>query len=505
MGGVTIPLAANQLERHQTDALGDYGKAVALQGLLANQKQQQILRPLEVQQQQAQVQAAQQAQQEQAIKLKQAQDDEIDDKRMNDLWLANGGDLNKVKAALPTAGVSLRGVQRWTQKEAAVGESINKMDAEHFKAVKEANAQLGPITKSILDAPPEDQAAMYALSVNRIKRDPTLAKYAQDLPPTYPGPEVLQQHLAGMQTFEQLAKGREDKLAQEKFQFDQTRERRNPTEASLALSAAQNPGGDEDKALRRLDQSRLASRPVVNNIIPGMPGAASTTGKSGDEFLSTLPAGIANQVQAIAEGRATLPSGSSRSQAAQQLRQAVFQYDPSYSDQRAQVRKAFTTGSDGRNIGALNTASVHLDTLGEVAKGLANGSMQPGNQLKNALTATFGGSAPTNFEGVKDAVAGEMASALKGNATDIEIEKISKSIQSKNSPAQLADYIDNQLHILHQKLDTYQQRYQQQIPGDKTWSPILPQANAVFQKHGAAPSSSQPQSDFFSQFGGKPR
>ncbi len=63
MGGVTIPLAANGLKLpEQPDTLGQYGKAVALQGLLANQKYQQQEHQLQMQQQQLAI--AKQKQQE---------------------------------------------------------------------------------------------------------------------------------------------------------------------------------------------------------------------------------------------------------------------------------------------------------------------------------------------------------------------------------------------------------------------------------------------------------
>lgn len=245
------------------------------------------------------------------------------------------------------------------------------------------------------------------------------------------------------------------------------------------------------------------SRPVVNNVVPGLGSGQNQPGQggqvTGDEYLKKLPAGTAAQVRAIAEGRAVLPSAATRSQAAIELRNAVFQYDPSYSDQRAQVRRAFTSGSDGKNIGALNTATVHLDQLGEAAKALGNGSFRPGNETWNAMRSMFGASAPTNFESIKSAVAGEMANALKGNATDPEIANIAKSIQGANSANQLADVVTTNLHVLGAKLQTYRERYQQQIPGDTVWSPVLPSARAVYDKHkvgATAPQGKPPLSSF---------
>lgn len=259
------------------------------------------------------------------------------------------------------------------------------------------------------------------------------------------------------------------------------------TEVALAQRAARGDK-DADAALQRLNQSRIASRPVntFNVSVPGLGGQQNSQQAllTGEDYLKTIPASTAAQIRGIAEGRSQMPSGTSRSQAAQQLRQAVFQYDPTYTDQRAQVRKAFTTGTDGRNIGALNTAAVHLDQLGDAAAALGNGSFTPGNAIYQKMAQMFGSAAPTNFEAMRATAAGELANALKGTATDPEIASIKATIEKQGSPKALAGAINTYLPVLHTKLDTYQQRYQQQIPNDTVYSPVLPAAQAVFAKHG---------------------
>jgi hypothetical protein len=220
------------------------------------------------------------------------------------------------------------------------------------------------------------------------------------------------------------------------------------------------------------------------------PNPIRGTNAHGEEFLKTLPPTLAMKVKAVTEGRQPMPNarGGQLRGEGKALSDAVYQYDPEFSTQRAQIRNAFTTGKAADNIGALNTATVHLDQLGEIAKALANGSFRPGNSVWNSAVTMFGGAAPTNFAGLKSAVAGEMANALKGNATDPEIANISKAIDSANSPEQLAGVITTHLHTLGAKLNTYQQRYAQQIPNDKTWSPVLPAARAVYEKHGINPT-----------------
>jgi hypothetical protein len=216
----------------------------------------------------------------------------------------------------------------------------------------------------------------------------------------------------------------------------------------------------------------------------GGPGAAPPL--SGQEFLNSLPPGTAAQVRAIAEGRDNMPSAGSRAPTAAALRNAVFQYDPTFNEQRAQIRKAFATGPDGRNIGNLNTATVHLDQFYDAAMALRNGTFQPGNAAWNSLRTMFGSNMPTNFEALKTAVSGEMANALKGVATDPEIASIKTTLDKAQSPDQLAGVVKTNIGVLGTKLNTYLERAQQQDVGN--WSPVLPSARSVFQKHGMDPT-----------------
>jgi hypothetical protein len=222
---------------------------------------------------------------------------------------------------------------------------------------------------------------------------------------------------------------------------------------------------------------------------PGATAPPAAAPITGEPFLARLPPPMAARVSAIADGRETLSAREKGTPSGRALIGAVEQYDPKWSEQRAQLRKAFTAGPDGRNIGNLNTAPVHLDQLADAAKAMQNGTFVPGNRLYNAVSTMFGGTAPTNFEGMKTVVAGEMASAMKGNATDPEIASFNKSVNSASSPGQLADVISKVfLPALGAKLNTYSERYHAQSPDDQ-WTPVLPSARAVFGKYGIDPSA----------------
>lgn len=238
-----------------------------------------------------------------------------------------------------------------------------------------------------------------------------------------------------------------------------------------------------------LEQNKFNQTLGAGRDANGQPLKDPTTGKplTGDAYLSALPPGTASQVKAIAEGRQEKPGRGSKDGIA--LMSMVNQYDPTYTDQRAQIRKSFTTGQTADNIGALNVATVHLDQLTEAADALKNGNWQFGNSVWNRVSNAIGKPAPTNFESLRAAVSSEMAKALKGNATDVEIHNIAQTIDSTGSPDQLAGAIQTSLHTLGAKLNDYQARYSQQIPGDTTWSPVRPAAAAVYQKHGINPAA----------------
>ena len=266
----------------------------------------------------------------------------------------------------------------------------------------------------------------------------------------------------------------------------------NASEAELQFRAAK---GDQvaRAALDRMHSDRIKiaqqSRPVTN-VYSGMPTDNRATGEEYLAQLMKVSPGLAYKVKAIAEGRDSIPTGRAAvSGAGKQIVDAVYQYDRDFSTQRAQIRKAFTSGADGRNIGALNTASVHLDQLATAADALANKDYKVVNQVSNWFKEQTGKPAPTNFASLKNAVAGEMAAALKGQATDIEIHNISQAINAAQSPAALSDQVTTNLHILEAKLNTYRERYRQQIPNDTVWSPVLPSAGAVFTKHGVGTGS----------------
>ena len=210
----------------------------------------------------------------------------------------------------------------------------------------------------------------------------------------------------------------------------------NPTEASLALKVAKGKapgaspedvaaGAAADMALKRLDASRLASRPVVN--VNMTPEQASTT------------------AGAIASGK--LDPASVRAMLRRQpgLLGEVLKIDPKFDegdlDKRYQTLKEFTNSSNskaGGQVTALNVLIHHADLYMETAKALNNGTFKPGNAAYNAVASAFGSAPPQTADLVARFFAGETGKVATGGVpAEGEINGILKNLSSSNSPAQI--------------------------------------------------------------------
>jgi hypothetical protein len=214
--------------------------------------------------------------------------------------------------------------------------------------------------------------------------------------------------------------------------------------------------------------------------------------KTGEEFLATIPKEWRTTVQKIAaydEDPAKVTT--MRSGQREKVMQWVNQYNPEYkADQfaiRRPTRQAFTTGTQGQQINAMNTALGHLDQIGNVIDALNHGSFVPGNQAYDWLRTTFGSDAVTNFNNIKGAVAGELGKVLKGVVTEGEIERMDKNIRTAGSPEQLRGAIKTNIPIMGSKLAALNYQYHQAMGPNDPFSALSPDSKRVLTKWGFNP------------------
>lgn len=198
--------------------------------------------------------------------------------------------------------------------------------------------------------------------------------------------------------------------------------------------------------------------------------------------------------RAIAEYRVPPPSPRSLSTGpGQALMRQVEALNPNFNatefPNRQKTRIAFTTGDQGKKINAINTAIGHLDQLGTAVDALGNTDVQLVNQAKNFLTTQFGGASVTNFDTIKDALAGEVSNVLSNSgATVAGIADAQKHIKDAGSPAQLAGYMKTQIPILGSKLASYDYQYHQAMGDKDPFSALSPEVKGILVKHGFDPA-----------------
>lgn len=223
-----------------------------------------------------------------------------------------------------------------------------------------------------------------------------------------------------------------------------------------------------------------------------------------EQFKATYGVGLNDQGQPVASPLAKqiaeyrVPPPSTRSLATPAGQALMAQVQNLNPDFRADMfpaaqsmRKAFTSGPQAQTLNSLNTAIEHLDQFKAAADALGNGNFKPGNAAYNWVRDQFGSSAPSNFNGIKTIMSGELASAFKkSGATDQEIAAVQHALDSASSPSQLSDYVTKiAIPALGSKAATYQQQWQATMGARDPFSVYTPGAKAVLEKYGAPGSA----------------
>jgi hypothetical protein len=123
-------------------------------------------------------------------------------------------------------------------------------------------------------------------------------------------------------------------------------------------------------------------------------------------------------------------------------------------DKMAQMYGAVKTlapggaGPKAQTITALNTLMHHSDTGLDVVDALNNGSFTPGNAIYRKFSDTFGQPAGTDFNTVRNMIAGEFAKVAQGGAPhEAEVQAAVDNLKASNSPAQLKAGLNRMLEL----------------------------------------------------------
>lgn len=121
----------------------------------------------------------------------------------------------------------------------------------------------------------------------------------------------------------------------------------------------------------------------------------------------------------------------------------------------------FQSGKQGDTVRSFNVLVHHLDTLSEAATALKNGDYRTFNSWKQTWAANTGGTAPTNFDGVKALVGDEIVKAVVGSAGALaDREEVKKDLSRASSPKQLAELVENYKKLALGQLNGLRKQYE---------------------------------------------
>jgi hypothetical protein len=259
-----------------------------------------------------------------------------------------------------------------------------------------------------------------------------------------------------------------------------------------------NKQAAEAETARHNRATEGANNPFLAGSQPNDPNMPT-----GDAYLQKLPANLATQVKALADGRLQFPSGMAlKTPYWQQMLGAVAQYDPTFDainyNSRSATRRDFTAGKSAQNIKSLNTAIGHLGTLDSQIDGTASHSFTPANAVQNYAASTFGSSGPTQFTQTAGALASELTAVFRGSGgAEADVKRYLSELSPNASYEQKKAAVRNITELLASRTAAIGDQYNKGMGKSEDPLTLLdPKAAAVLQRiggnSGAAPDTSVP-------------
>ena len=150
---------------------------------------------------------------------------------------------------------------------------------------------------------------------------------------------------------------------------------------------------------------------------------------------------------------------------------------------RAKAVKDFSTGTQGRQVNAFNTAIDHLETMGQLSDALQNNDIKAINAVGNLVARQTGAPAPTNFDAAKQIVTAEVIKAVVASGGGVtERQEAERNFAAASSPAQLKGVIDTYKKLLGGQLNSLGLQYANTTGRKDFESKLTPAAKTEFQR-----------------------
>ena len=128
---------------------------------------------------------------------------------------------------------------------------------------------------------------------------------------------------------------------------------------------------------------------------------------------------------------------------------------------RGKAVKDFSTGIQGRQVNAFNTAIDHLGTMDKLTDALNNGDLKAINAVGNVIARQTGQPAPTNFDAAKQIVTAEVIKAVVASGGGVtERQEAERNFSAANSPEMLKGVINTYKQLLGGQLKSLNLQYE---------------------------------------------
>lgn len=208
----------------------------------------------------------------------------------------------------------------------------------------------------------------------------------------------------------------------------------------------------------------------------------------GEDYLSTLPTGMANTVRSVVSGKTSLNDASMRYGNREALKERVLQADPSWQGNRFKNRQEFENpnGKTQLNITAMNTVVAHMGTVNDMIDALKNGNLRQVNGLVNTLRTEAGYSEVNNANTAIQAMGNELMRVFRQvGASEHEIRDWENKFNAtKNSPAQLKGALQTGAKLLEGRLDAVNDMWKRTVDPNSDAKILSDKSKAAFSKMG---------------------
>jgi len=159
---------------------------------------------------------------------------------------------------------------------------------------------------------------------------------------------------------------------------------------------------------------------------------------------------------------------------------------------QTQAVKAFSTGKQGQQVNAFNTAIDHLGTMDKLSDALQNGDIKAFNTIGNVVARQTGQPAPANFDAAKQIVTAEVIKAVVASGGGVtERQEAERNFAAANSPEQLKGVIDTYKQLLGGQLKSLNLQYENTTGRKDFDKKLTPEAKTTLDRlRGETPAAS---------------